>query len=58
MMVAKIGKDGHDRCAEVVATVFADLGFDGQTSASSSRPRARWRNRPWKMTPMSSAWAP
>jgi methylmalonyl-CoA mutase len=27
-MVAKIGQDGHDRGAKVVATAFADLGFD------------------------------
>jgi methylmalonyl-CoA mutase len=28
IMVAKIGQDGHDRGAKVVATGFADLGFD------------------------------
>ncbi|MCC5917337.1 MAG: methylmalonyl-CoA mutase [Cryomorphaceae bacterium] len=28
IMVAKIGQDGHDRGAKVVATSFADLGFD------------------------------
>ncbi|TKR67201.1 hypothetical protein L596_023387 [Steinernema carpocapsae] len=28
MMVAKMGQDGHDRGAKVVATGFADLGFD------------------------------
>ena len=27
-MVAKIGQDGHDRGAKVIATAFADLGFD------------------------------
>ncbi|GHT14726.1 methylmalonyl-CoA mutase [Bacteroidia bacterium] len=28
IMVAKLGQDGHDRGAKVVATGFADLGFD------------------------------
>ena len=27
-MIAKIGQDGHDRGAKVVATGFADCGFD------------------------------
>jgi methylmalonyl-CoA mutase len=27
-MVAKMGQDGHDRGAKVVATAYADLGFD------------------------------
>jgi methylmalonyl-CoA mutase len=28
VMVSKLGQDGHDRGAKVVATAFADLGFD------------------------------
>lgn len=28
IMVAKMGQDGHDRGAKVVATSFADIGFD------------------------------
>ena len=28
IMVAKIGQDGHDRGAKVIATAFADMGFD------------------------------
>jgi methylmalonyl-CoA mutase len=28
IMVAKMGQDGHDRGAKVIATAFADLGFD------------------------------
>ncbi|MBL8397961.1 MAG: methylmalonyl-CoA mutase [Candidatus Accumulibacter sp.] len=28
IMIAKLGQDGHDRGAKVVATAFADLGFD------------------------------
>jgi methylmalonyl-CoA mutase len=27
-MVAKLGQDGHDRGAKVIATSFADLGWD------------------------------
>ena len=28
VMIAKLGQDGHDRGAKVVASAFADLGFD------------------------------
>ena len=28
ILIAKMGQDGHDRGAKVVATSFADLGFD------------------------------
>ncbi len=28
ILIAKIGQDGHDRGAKVVATAFADMGFD------------------------------
>ncbi|WP_319242936.1 methylmalonyl-CoA mutase [uncultured Propionivibrio sp.] len=28
IMIAKLGQDGHDRGAKVVATAYADLGFD------------------------------
>ncbi|MBL7712407.1 MAG: methylmalonyl-CoA mutase, partial [Chitinophagaceae bacterium] len=28
VMIAKMGQDGHDRGAKVIATSFADLGFD------------------------------
>ncbi len=28
VMIGKLGQDGHDRGAKVVATAFADLGFD------------------------------
>ena len=28
MLVAKMGQDGHDRGAKIIATSFADLGFD------------------------------
>jgi len=28
VLIAKLGQDGHDRGAKVIATAFADLGFD------------------------------
>jgi methylmalonyl-CoA mutase len=28
MLVAKMGQDGHDRGANVIASAFADMGFD------------------------------
>jgi methylmalonyl-CoA mutase len=28
LMVAKLGQDGHDRGAKIIATAFADIGFD------------------------------
>jgi len=28
ILIAKMGQDGHDRGARVIATAFADLGFD------------------------------
>ncbi|WP_374313659.1 methylmalonyl-CoA mutase [Dongia sp.] len=28
MLVVKLGQDGHDRGAKIIATAFADLGFD------------------------------
>src|SRR5262249_56619615 len=28
MLVVKLGQDGHDRGMKVIATAFADLGFD------------------------------
>jgi methylmalonyl-CoA mutase len=43
ILVAKMGQDGHDRGAKVIATAFADMGFDVdvgplfQTPAESAR---------------------
>ena len=28
MLVVKLGQDGHDRGSKVIATAFADIGFD------------------------------
>ncbi len=38
MLVAKMGQDGHDRGAKVIATAFADLGFDIDLSPMFSTP--------------------
>ena len=46
IMVAKLGQDGHDRGAKIIATSFADLGFDVdmgplfQTPAEAARQAA------------------
>ena len=46
IMVAKLGQDGHDRGAKVIATSFADIGFDVdvgplfQTPAEAARQAA------------------
>ena len=38
MLVCKMGQDGHDRGARVVATAFADVGFDIDLSPMFSTP--------------------
>jgi methylmalonyl-CoA mutase len=46
LLVAKLGQDGHDRGAKIIATAFADLGFDVdvgplfQTSREAARMAA------------------
>ncbi len=39
MLVAKMGQDGHDRGAKVIATAFADIGFDVDISPMFQTPR-------------------
>jgi methylmalonyl-CoA mutase len=39
MLVAKVGQDGHDRGAKVIATSFADLGFDVDMGALFQTPQ-------------------
>jgi methylmalonyl-CoA mutase len=39
ILVAKMGQDGHDRGAKVVATAFADLGFDVDVGPLFQTPR-------------------
>jgi methylmalonyl-CoA mutase len=38
MLVCKMGQDGHDRGAKVIATAFADVGFDIDLSPMFSLP--------------------
>jgi len=38
MLVCKMGQDGHDRGAKVIATAFADVGFDIDISPMFSTP--------------------
>ncbi len=38
MLVAKMGQDGHDRGAKVIATAFADVGFDIDLAPLFSTP--------------------
>lgn len=39
ILVAKLGQDGHDRGAKVIATGFADLGFDVDVGPLFQTPR-------------------
>ena len=55
ILVAKIGQDGHDRGQKVIASAFADLGFDvdigplfatpGGSRAPGGRERRAHRRR-------------
>jgi methylmalonyl-CoA mutase len=38
ILVAKVGQDGHDRGQKVIASAFADLGFDVDIGALFSTP--------------------
>ena len=38
LLVAKIGQDGHDRGAKVIASAFGDLGFDVEIGALFQTP--------------------
>jgi len=38
ILVAKMGQDGHDRGAKVVASGFADLGYDVDVGTLFSTP--------------------
>ncbi len=44
ILVAKIGQDGHDRGAKIIATSFADLGFDVDIGPLFQTPKeAAWQ---------------
>jgi len=38
MLVTKMGQDGHDRGAKIIATAFADIGFDIDLGAMFQTP--------------------
>ena len=38
ILVAKMGQDGHDRGAKVIATAFADMGFDVDVGSLFATP--------------------
>ena len=54
IMIAKMGQDGHDRGAKVVATGYADCGFDVDMGPCS-RLLPKQHARPWKTMSISSA---
>ena len=43
-----MGQDGHDRGAKVVATAFADMGFDVDVAPFSKRQK-KWQKQAVKM---------
>jgi methylmalonyl-CoA mutase len=49
IMIAKMGQDGHDRGAKVVATGYADLGFDVDMGPLFQTPE-EVPNKPLKTT--------
>ena len=60
ILVAKVGQDGHDRGQKVIASAFADLGFDVDIGPLFATPKRR-RGRRSKTTRISSAfprWRP
>ena len=60
ILVAKMGQDGHDRGQKVIATAFADIGFDVYVGSLFSTPD-EWPARPPTTTCTSSGcprWLP
>ena len=55
LLVAKMGQDGHDRGAKVIATAFADMGFDVDVGSLFATPEEVAR-QPLKTTCISSAY--
>ncbi len=51
MLVAKMGQDGHDRGANLVSSMFGDLGFEIVPGPLFQTPRRppRWRSRAMSM---------
>ena len=54
LLVAKIGQDGHDRGANVIASAFRDMGFE-IVSGPCSRRRRKPSSSRWKATQTWSA---
>ena len=54
ILIAKMGQDGHDRGAKVVATAYADLGFDVDIGPLFQTPEETAR-RPSRTT---CTWSP
>ena len=50
-----MGQDGHDRGAKVIATAFADLGFDVDIGPLFQTPKEVARAWPWRTTCTCSA---
>jgi methylmalonyl-CoA mutase len=44
ILIAKVGQDGHDRGAKVIATAFADIGFDVDVGPLFATPAEVARN--------------
>ena len=48
IMIAKMGQDGHDSGAKVVATAYADMGFDVDVGPLFQTPEET-ASKQWKM---------
>ena len=55
ILVAKVGQDGHDRGQKVIASAFADLGFDVDIGPLFQTPEEAARHSPSTRTSISSA---
>jgi methylmalonyl-CoA mutase len=60
ILIAKMGQDGHDRGQKVIATAFADLGFDVDIGPLFQTPEesARRRSRTTCTSSASARWPP
>ena len=56
IMIAKMGQDGHDRGAKVVATGYADCGFDVDMGPLFQTPEESAREAPLRTTLTCSAY--
>ncbi len=56
IMIAKMGQDGHDRGAKVVATGYADCGFDVDMGPALPDSLPKQPVRLWRTTSTSSVY--